>query len=100
MPKASQKITTLQMSPLLLLRQIRDVMAQAADAQTRLDEVVTLIAAGFASEVCSVFLLRAGDILELFATQGLKKSSIHLTRLSVGQGLVGEIAASAQPLNI
>lgn len=75
-------------------------MAQAATAQTRLDQVVEIIAAGFSSEVCSVYLLRAGDILELFATQGLKKASIHLTRLSVGQGLVGEIAARAAPLNL
>ncbi len=87
-------------SPLLLLRQIRDVMAQAADAQARLDQVVTIIARGFSSEVCSVYLLRAGDILELYASQGLKKSSVHLTRLQVGQGLVGSIAASAAPLNL
>jgi len=87
-------------SPLLLLRQIRDVMAQAEDAQARLDQVVQIIAAGFASEVCSVYLLRAGDILELYASEGLKKSSVHLTRLGVGQGLVGSIAASAEPLNL
>ncbi len=87
-------------SPLTLLRQIRDVMAQAAGAQARLDQVVKIIAGGMNSEVCSVYLLRAGDILELFASEGLKKSSVHLTRLTVGQGLVGSIAASAQPLNI
>src|SRR5579871_1058707 len=87
-------------SPLLLLRQIRDVMAQAAGAQARLDQVTSIIAGGFSSEVCSVYLLRAGDILELFASKGLKASSVHLTRLSVGQGLVGSIAASAEPLNL
>jgi phosphotransferase system enzyme I (PtsP) len=87
-------------SPLLLLRQMRDIMAQAASAQSRLDHVVALIAGGFSSEVCSVYLLRAGDILELYASKGLKASSVHLTRLGVGQGLVGEIAAMAAPLNL
>jgi phosphotransferase system enzyme I (PtsP) len=87
-------------TPLSLLRQIRDVMAQAASAQNRLDKVVKLIANGFDSEVCSVYLLRAGDILELFASEGLKKSSVHLTRLGLGQGLVGEIAGTAAPLNL
>ena len=87
-------------SPLLLLRQIRDVMAQAMGAQARLDQVVEVIASGFTSDVCSVYLLRAGDILELFASKGLKASSVHKTRLQVGQGLVGEIAATAEALNL
>jgi len=91
---------TISISPLALLKQIRDVMAKPASAQSRLDQVVGLIAAGFNSEVCSVYLKRAGDVLELFASEGLNKSSVHLTRLNVGQGLVGEIAATAEPLNL
>lgn len=87
-------------SPLILLRLIRDVMAQAAGAQTRLDQVVSVIAEGFASEVCSVYLLRAGDILELYASKGLHASSVHKTRLNVGRGLVGDIAANAELLNL
>jgi len=95
------KNTTVQSSsPLFLLRQIRDVMAKAASAQSRLDQITTIIAEGFASEVCSVYLLRAGDVLELFASKGLKASSVHHTRLSVGQGLVGSIAATAEPLSL
>lgn len=86
-------------SPLILLRLIRDVMAQAASAQTRLDQVVSVIAEGFASEVCSVYLLRAGDILELYASKGLNASSVHKTRLGVGRGLVGDIASNAELLN-
>lgn len=87
-------------SPLLLLRQIRDVMAQAASAQARLDKVVAVIAEGFASDVCSVYLLRAGDILELYASKGLHASSVHKTRLGVGRGLVGDIAQNAELLNL
>ena len=99
MPR-TQPNTVHTSSPLLLLRKIRDVMAQAAGAQVRLDQVVAIIAEGFSSEVCSVYLLRAGDILELYATKGLKESSVHQTRLGVGQGLVGGIAASAESLNL
>ncbi len=100
MSGVKKKATQASSSPLYLLRQIRDVMAQAASAQARLDQVVKVIAEGFTSEVCSVYLLRAGDILELFASEGLKASSVHLTRLSVGHGLVGEIAGTGQPLNL
>ncbi len=96
----SSKVTKLPLTPLSLLRQIRDVMAQDASAQVRLDRVVKIIAEGFASEVCSVYLLRAGDIMELFASEGLKKTSVHLTRLNIGQGLVGAVAAAAEPLNL
>ena len=99
MPRLSHA-TVHTSSPLLLLRQIRDVMAQAMSAQIRLDQVVEVISGGFASDVCSVYLLRAGDILELFASKGLKASSVHKTRLQVGQGLVGEIAATAEALNL
>lgn len=82
------------------MRRIRDVMAGAESAQARLDRLVQVIADGLRSDVCSVYLLRAGDILELFASVGLKPTSVHATRLGVGQGLVGEIAASAEPINL
>ncbi len=91
---------TLQSSSLALLSAIRDIMASPVSAQARLDLVVKTIASGFASEVCSVYLLRAGDILELFASEGLNPGSVHLTRLNVGEGLVGEIAAVSEPINL
>jgi phosphotransferase system enzyme I (PtsP) len=81
-----------------LLARLRDVMAGSGTAQERLDKVVTLIAADMVAEVCSSYVLRAGEVLELFATEGLKKSAVHKTRLRVGEGLVGDIAAHARPL--
>lgn len=96
----SSKVTKLPVTPLSLLRQIRDVMALDASAQVRLDHVVKVIADGFDSEVCSIYLLRAGDVMELFASEGLKKTSVHLTRLNMGQGLVGAVASAAEPLNL
>lgn len=84
--------------PRRLLGRIRDLMAGEATAQAKLDKVVQVIAAGMVAEVCSVYILRAGEVLELFATKGLRRRAVHQTRLRVGEGLVGEIAAHAQPL--
>jgi len=84
----------------LLLRRLRDVMAGGGDAEARLDQVASIIARDMVAEVCSVYLLRPGDILELFATEGLLKTAVHRTRLRVGEGLVGDIAAHARPLSL
>ena len=86
--------------PRLLLRRLREVMAEPIAAQERLDKIVVLIAANMVAEVCSVYLLRADGVLELFSTEGLNRAAVHHTGLKVGEGLVGLIAASAQPLNL
>ncbi|MBI2257020.1 MAG: phosphoenolpyruvate--protein phosphotransferase [Proteobacteria bacterium] len=82
----------------LLLKRIRTTMARNLPAQRRLDEVVRTIAGAMVAEVCSVYVLRAGEVLELFATEGLKAEAVHMTRLRVGEGLVGDIASHARPL--
>lgn len=81
-----------------LLGRLRDVMAAGGTAQERLDKVVKLIAADMVAEVCSCYVMRAGEVLELFATEGLLKTAVHETRLRVGEGLVGDIAAHARAL--
>ena len=83
-----------------LLRRLRDVMAGAGTAQQRLDRIVRLIAADMVAEVCSVYLMRAGEMLELFASEGLRAASVHHTWLRVGEGLVGEVAAHARTLAV
>jgi len=75
-------------------------MAGAAPAQQRLDEVVRIIAQSMVAEVCSIYLRRASGELELFATQGLKPEAVHNTRLRPGEGLVGEVARSAEPISL
>jgi phosphotransferase system enzyme I (PtsP) len=52
-----------------------------------------------ASEVCSIYLLRDG-VLELFATVGLNQSAVHVTKLAMGEGLVGTIAQQVAVLNL
>jgi phosphotransferase system, enzyme I, PtsP len=84
--------------PRLLLRRLREVMAEPVGAQVRLDKIVVHIAANMVAEVCSVYVLRADGRLELFATEGLKHEAVHLTTMRSGEGLVGLIAESAEPL--
>lgn len=86
--------------PRLLLRRLHSVMGGGGTAQSRLDRVVRVIAQNMVAEVCSIYLARAGGILELFATEGLKEEAVHLTRLQVGEGLVGLVAERGLPLNL
>src|ERR1700757_2238147 len=81
-----------------LLRRLRDIMAGSGTPQERLDRIVRIVAAEMVAEVCSAYVMRAGEVLELFATEGLRPEAVHRTRLRVGEGLVGVIAATARPL--
>ena len=82
-----------------ILTGLHDVMARRGSAQAKLDRVVDLIAEAMKSEVCSIYLLRDNE-LELFATHGLRKEAVHVTRLKMGEGLVGAIAADGRILNL
>ena len=82
----------------MLLKRLRDTMARGVSAEETLGEVVRMVANEMVAEVCSIYLLRAGEVLELFATQGLNPSAVHRTRLRVGEGLVGDIAAHGRSL--
>ena len=81
-----------------LLSRLRDVMAEAKASQDRLNQIVAIIASDFVAEVCSIYVLRGGETLELFAATGLAVQSIHTTRLSIGEGLIGQIAVQTRPL--
>lgn len=83
-----------------ILSRLRSVMAADATAETRLKLVTDIVATDLVAEVCSIYIMRAGEVLELFATKGLKLDAVHLTRLRVGEGVVGAIAASGRPLNL
>lgn len=83
----------------ILLTRLRETLAEAGEGQERLNRIVRVIAESLATEVCSVYLRRDENVLELCASQGLKPESVHLTRLRFGQGLVGRIALTATPLS-
>ncbi|MGI2034992.1 phosphoenolpyruvate--protein phosphotransferase [Rhizobium panacihumi] len=90
----------LSAGPRVLLKRLRELMAEPLEPQDRLDRIVRQIASNVVAEVCSVYVLRSDGVLELYATEGLNKDAVHLAQLKMGQGLVGTIAASAQPLNL
>ncbi|HUE65939.1 MAG TPA: phosphoenolpyruvate--protein phosphotransferase [Rhizomicrobium sp.] len=86
--------------PRLLLRRLREIMAEQTSAQMRLDKLVTVIASNMVAEVCSIYLRRAGKVLELFATEGLNRAAVHNTRLKEGEGLVGMVSETAEAVNL
>src|ERR1700720_3068296 len=86
--------------PRVLLRRLREVMAEQVSAQERLDKIVVLIAANMVAEVCSVYVLRVDGTLELYATEGLKREAVHQTVLRSDEGLVGLVASEANPINM
>jgi phosphotransferase system enzyme I (PtsP) len=82
-----------------ILTSLHEVMASRSGAQAKLNQVVEVIGEQLDSEVCSIYLLREG-MLELYATRGLEQSAVHVTRLAVGEGLVGTSAANNETLNL
>ncbi len=83
----------------LILTSLHEVMASRMYAQAKLDRVVEIVGESLDSEVCSIYLLREG-MLELFATRGLNQSAVHVTRMAIGEGLTGTIAANVETLNL
>jgi phosphotransferase system enzyme I (PtsP) len=82
-----------------MLGRLRAIMAEEGGGQTRLDRITRLIAEEMRAEVCSIYLFRDSDTLELCATEGLKAESVHETRLRLGEGLVGRVAKSGNVIN-
>jgi len=93
-------MVTSALGPRVLLRRLREVMAEPVTAQKRLDKIATLIAANMVAEVCSIYVMRPGQVLELYATEGLKREAVHKSKLKIGEGLVGTIAEQAIGLNL
>jgi phosphotransferase system enzyme I (PtsP) len=82
-----------------ILTRLHDVMASRSAAQAKLNSVVNIIGEALDSEVCSIYLLREG-VLELYATRGLAQAAVHVTKLALGEGLVGTIAEDVETLNL
>ena len=82
-----------------LLRRLRDTMASEAAGQERLDHITHIIADSMGTEVCSIYLFRDEETLELCATEGLKAEAVHQTRMRIGEGLVGRVARKGNLIN-
>jgi phosphotransferase system enzyme I (PtsP) len=84
-------------SPRRLLSSLRELMARS---EAPVAELVRLVSGGLGTDVCSVYAMRPGEILELAATHGLRPEAVGRTRLRVGEGIVGLCAAAAKVMNL
>jgi len=82
-----------------LLGRLREALAEDSAGQARLDRVTHLIANSMRTEVCSIYLFRDAETLELCATEGLNPQAVHQTRMRIGEGLVGRVAGRGKPVN-
>ncbi len=82
-----------------LLGRLREALAADNEGQARLDAVVDLIADSMGTEVCSIYLFRDAETLELCATKGLQAEAVHQTRMRLGEGLVGRTAKNRTVIN-
>ena len=99
-PEGSHAMRGALGGPRVLLRRLREVMAEPVSAQERLDKIVVLIAANMVAEVCSVYVLRVDSTLELYATEGLNRDAVHHTVMRADEGLVGLVASQASAVNL
>ena len=104
---ASMEIDTIErpsddaaLGPRSLLRRLREAMAENLSGQEQLDSIVREIASNLRAEVCSVYVLRDDDVLELYGNVGFNPDAVHLASLKVGEGLVGTIAETGRILNL
>ncbi len=98
-PVEEPRIASAEPALRLLLRRLRETMAETDDGQRRLDKIVQLVSRLMVAEVCSIYLKRADGSLELFATEGLNAEAVHNTFMKRGEGLVGRCAELAVPVN-
>ncbi|MGI9391287.1 MAG: GAF domain-containing protein, partial [Boseongicola sp.] len=82
-----------------LLGRLRETLADESAGQARLDKITKLIASSMRTEVCSIYLFRDAETLELCATEGLNPDAVHKTRMRLGEGLVGRVASSSRVVN-
>ncbi|HXE68693.1 MAG TPA: phosphoenolpyruvate--protein phosphotransferase [Hyphomicrobiaceae bacterium] len=95
----SPRLTSSEPALRIIMRRLREIMAEPSDGQSRLDKIVRQIAGLMVAEVCSIYLKRQDGSLELFATEGLNPGAVHNTFMRRGEGLVGRCAELAVPIN-
>ena len=94
-PLPHQQNTSLQYSE--LLKNIRKCVPLKISAEEKINLIIRKIIQELPVDVCSCYLIRPGDVLELYATMGLNVKAVHETFLRLGEGLIGEIALNRKP---
>jgi phosphotransferase system enzyme I (PtsP) len=88
-------------APRRLMAGLRSLMQSDMTAEKKLDAMMPLVAHDLRADDCSCYILRAGEVLELQASSGGAASAkCRRVKLRVGQGAVGDIAASASPVSV
>jgi phosphotransferase system enzyme I (PtsP) len=87
----------LSWSPRRLFAILRERLALG---NTPLPKLIELVASEMLTEVCAVYVMRTGEVLELAATWGLEAGAVGSTRLRLGEGIVGLVAAMGSPINL
>lgn len=84
-----------------LLADVAGIVSRSHDLSETLDNVVDLVAKRLDADVCSVYLTEP-DLrhVVLAATMGLDRNAVGSVRLATGEGLVGHVAASGEPLAV
>ncbi len=86
---------------LATLRRIIQEVNQAHDLTQALNIVVSRVKESMGIDVCSVYLCdEAQSHFRLMASDGLNPSAVGKVSLAYGEGLVGEVAERAEPLNL
>ncbi len=80
-----------------LFTKLREALASNAAS---LPDIATLVARELPADASVIYVARAGEVLELAATHGLNINAVGSTRLRMGEGIVGMVAASGNPLNL
>ncbi|MEZ0259503.1 MAG: phosphoenolpyruvate--protein phosphotransferase [Alphaproteobacteria bacterium] len=83
-------------APRKLMADLQALMQSAAPTDQKLDQIVRLIARELRADECSCYILRAGEVLELYSSSSRKPEECT-EKLRVGEGAVGDIAAHAAP---
>ncbi|KAB2846497.1 MAG: GAF domain-containing protein, partial [Hyphomicrobiaceae bacterium] len=95
-----QRVATSGAALRVIMRRLREIMAQPLEPQARLDHIVKQVAGLMVAEVCSIYLKRQDGSLELFATEGLRPEAVHKTHMKRGEGLVGRIVETGELVNL
>jgi phosphotransferase system, enzyme I, PtsP len=88
---------SLTWSPRRLFAILRERLALG---NTPLPKLIELVASEMLTEVCALYVMRTGEVLELAATWGLDAGAVGRTRLRLGEGIVGLVAALGSPINL
>lgn len=100
LPRHLTKKTSQEKETQNVLRSLKKVIKQKLSVEEKINQITKLTAKELKVEACSFYIIRPGDVLELYATCGLDKKAVHETYLRIGEGLNGEVALTRKPLMV